>query len=72
LWVTIAVLILIFIAIESILRGTVIQTLNGIAVFLAVVTALILLWHFWQQILLGLIFVLAVFLLLQKIRELRE
>lgn len=72
LWAGIVILVFIFVIIESVLRGTVIRTVNGIAVFLAVLTAIILIWEFWEGLVLGLLIALAVFLLLQKIRELRE
>lgn len=71
LWVGIGILVIVFVIIESVLRGTVINTVNGIAVFLAVVTALILVWEFWEQILIGVVLALAIFLLAQKVRELR-
>ena len=72
LWVMVAVVVIVFVIIESVLRGTVVQTLNGIAVFLAVIATLILLLNFWETIALGLLIALAVFLLVQKIRELRD
>jgi len=72
LWAGIAILVIVFVIIESVLRGTVINTVNGIAVFLAVIAAAILLWEFWEQILIGIVLALAIFLLLQKVRELRS
>jgi hypothetical protein len=72
LWASITILVIIFIIIESILRGSVVQTVNAIAVFLAVISAIILVWNFWSEILIGLLLALAVFLLVQKLRELRE
>jgi len=56
---------------ESILRATFIRTVNRIAVMLALVAALILLFHFWKSVLIGALLVLAVFLILQRIQELR-
>lgn len=70
LFASIVILVIVFVILESVLRGTVIRTVNGIAVFLAVIAGIILLWHFWLQILLGVLFALAVYLLVQKVREL--
>ena len=53
------------------MTGTVTST-RRTALRTAGVAAVILLWQFWQQIFIGLLLALAIFLLLQKIRELRE
>jgi hypothetical protein len=70
LWASIAILVIVFGLIESILRGSVIRTVNRTAVVLAVIAALILIWQFWEQILIGVVLALAIYLLVQKIREL--
>lgn len=61
-----------FILLESILRGTYVNTINTLAVILAVIGVLILVFYYWQQILLVGLVVAAVFLLVQKLREIRE
>lgn len=61
-----------FILLESLLRGTYISTINTIAVILAVVGTIILLINFWQPLLIAGLIAVACFLLVQKLRELRE
>jgi len=56
---------------ESILRATFIRTVNRIAVVLALVAATILLLHFWKPVLIGALLVLALFLIVQRVQELR-
>src|SRR5262249_8537460 len=66
------VMVICFIILESILRGTYVSTINTIAVILAVLGIVILAFQNWLVLLVGLIIVVAVFLLVQKVRELRE
>ena len=67
-----AVVLLIAVVVgESILRATFVRTINRIAVILALVAAVILVVHFWKPVLLALLAGVAVFLLLQRVRELR-
>ncbi|MCX7754591.1 MAG: Vps62-related protein [Anaerolineales bacterium] len=61
---------LLFIVTESVLRGAFVETVAGITTLLAVVSALILLFHFWYWILVALLLAAAVFLLAQRLREL--
>lgn len=72
LWAGVVLLILVFIVIESILRGTFASTITNISVALAVFASLILVLHFWRLILLVGLTTAAVLLLVQKLRELRE
>ena len=72
LWTGLGILVILFAAIESLLRGTFIQTMSGVTSLLAVVVTLVLIVQFWMQILLGSLVVLAVFLLVQKVKELRD
>jgi hypothetical protein len=66
------VMIVSFILLESVLRGTYIETINTIAVLLALVGAgILVVWH-WQELLIASLVAAAVFLLVQKVRELRE
>jgi hypothetical protein len=64
-----AVITLLFLVIESILRGAFIQTITVITTLLAMVSALILILHFWYWILIGALLVTAVFLMAQRLRE---
>jgi hypothetical protein len=67
----VAVLVIALVVGESILRATFVRTVNRVAVILALVAALILVLHFWKPVLLGGLIGLAVFLIAQRIRELR-
>ncbi|MGI8804992.1 MAG: hypothetical protein ACR2IN_04780 [Thermoleophilaceae bacterium] len=67
----VVVLLIALVVGESILRATFVRTVNRVAVILALVAAVILLFHFWKPVLLAGLVGLAVFLLAQRIRELR-
>ena len=67
-----AVVLLIAVVVgESVLRATFVRTVNRVAVILALIASVILIVHFWKPVLLAALVGLAVFLLLQRIRELR-
>jgi hypothetical protein len=57
---------------ESILRATFVRTVNRVAVVLALIATVILLLQFWKPVLMGALVALAAFLLIQRVRELRE
>jgi hypothetical protein len=65
------VLVVAFVLSESILRATFVRTVNRVAVVLALVASAILLAHFWKPVLMAGLVALAVFLVLQRVRELR-
>jgi hypothetical protein len=68
-WIVIFVIAIVLI--DSFLRGTFVRTVNQTAVLLALVAVVILLLHFWKwAILVGLVG-LAVFLVVERLRELR-
>ena len=71
LWLGVGLLVFVFIIFESILRGTFVSTVNGLGVVLAVVSALLLLWHFFVPIMVGGLIAASAYLLVQKLRELR-
>jgi hypothetical protein len=71
LWIGALVMVVAFVVIESILRAEYDRTVTGIASILAVVTAILLIGHFWLWIIVAMLAALAVFLLVQKVRELR-
>ena len=72
LWVGAAVLVIAFIVLESILRGTFTSTVTTITVVLAVISTLVLILGLWKYIIVGGLIGAAIFLLVQKIRELRD
>ena len=70
LWGGLAIITLLFVVLESILRGAFVQTVGQITALLAMISGLILLFHFWKMILIGALLAVALFLLLQRLREL--
>ncbi len=64
------VITLLFIVIESFLRGAFIHTVGEVTVLLAVIASIILFLHFWFWILIAALLGLAGFLLFQRLREL--
>jgi hypothetical protein len=58
--------------VESVLRGTFTQTVNAISVTLAVIALVILVVHFWWQIVLAAVLASGAFLLWNNLKELRE
>jgi hypothetical protein len=71
LWMGLLVMVVAFVVVESILRAEYERTITGIAAVLAVVTAILLIGHFWLWIIVVALVALGVFLLVQKARELR-
>jgi len=55
---------------ESILRGAFVPTVARITVVLAMVAALILFFHFWKYVILGVLLAAGVYLLFGHLREL--
>jgi hypothetical protein len=70
-WAGAVVLVIVLVLGEAILRGTFVRTVNRVAVMLALVATAILLLHFWNHVLVGVLIALAAFLVLQRVRELR-
>lgn len=70
LGVGLATITLLFVVIESIVRGAFIRTIAAITTLLAMLSALILLARFWDWFLVGILVITAVFLLAQRLREL--
>jgi hypothetical protein len=67
--VALGLIIVGFIGFESLLRGTFIQTSSTVAILLALLTFLILTFTFYIEIISFLIISIALYLLLQKVRE---
>jgi hypothetical protein len=70
-WAGAIVLLIGVVVAESVLRATFVRTVNRVAVVLALVATVILLVHFWEEVLVGALVALAAFLILQRVRELR-
>ena len=69
-WAGVVVLLIALVVGESVLRATFVRTVNRVAVILALVATVILFIHFWKWVLIVGLIALAVFLVLQRIREL--
>jgi hypothetical protein len=70
-WAGVVVLLIALVVGESILRATFVRTVNRVAVILALVATVILVVHFWKEMLTGGLVALAAFLILQRVGELR-
>jgi hypothetical protein len=70
IWGGLTVIVLLFLVAESILRGAFVQTITRITLVLAMISALILFFHFWKWIILGGLVAIAAFLMFQRLREL--
>jgi hypothetical protein len=66
------VMVVSFILLDALLRGTYVSTINTIAVLLALAGVVILVIWNWEELLVGSIVAAAIFLLVQKVRELRS
>lgn len=72
LWPGIGIMVLVFILLESILRGTFPETVASVAVVLASISTIILVIHYWMQIIVAGLIGVAILLVVQKLRELRS
>ncbi len=70
IWAWLAVMFILFVVANSILRGAFIQTIGQVTPILAIVATLILLFHFWKWVLVGVLLVLGISLMVQRLREL--
>jgi hypothetical protein len=64
------VILLIFLLLESILRGAFVQTVARTSVVLGLAAAAILLFHFWKYVIVGVFLALGIYLLYERLREL--
>jgi hypothetical protein len=69
-WPGLGVILIIFLVLESILRGAFVTTVSRITLVLALVAAFILFFHFWKYVIVGTLVAMGVYLLLERLREL--
>ena len=69
LWTGLGVIFISFLVLESILRGAFVGTLSRLSVVLAMIAALILFVQFWKYIIVGLLLVMGIYLLYERLRE---
>lgn len=70
LWAGLAVIFVLFVVLESILRGAFVPTVGRISVVLAMIAAFILFFHFWKYVIVGVLVAMGVYLLFERLREL--
>jgi hypothetical protein len=69
-WPGLAIILITFIVVESILREAFTQTIGRITLILAMIAALIILFHFWKWIIVGTLVAMGFSLMFQRLREL--
>ncbi len=69
-FIWLAVIFILFVVIESILRGAFVQTVAKVTIWLALITAVILFFHFWKWIIVGVLVIMGGILMYQRLREL--
>jgi hypothetical protein len=70
IWAGLAIILILFLVTESILRGAFVQTIGRITLILAMVATLILFLHFWKWIIVGTLLAMGISLMYQRLREL--
>ncbi len=70
IWASLAVILILFVTAESILRGAFVQTIGRITLILAMLASLILFIHFWKWIIVAALLVMGISLMVQRLREL--
>jgi hypothetical protein len=70
IWAGLAIILILFVVAEAFLRGAFVQTVGRITLILAMITALILFFHFWKWIIVGALVAMGISLMYQRLREL--
>ena len=70
LWAGLAIILTLFVVLESVLRGAFVQTVARITLILAMLATVILFLHFWKWIILVALLVMGISLMVQRLREL--
>ena len=66
------ILVLGFLMLDSLLRGTYAREINRVAVILALISVVVLVVEFWKEAIVGVLCGFALFLILQRVREFRS
>ena len=72
LWIGLVVMTGAVIMLEAILRGRYVPTIGTVAVILAIISAVLVVVHYWLWMIVIILAVVALFLLFQKLRELKD
>jgi len=70
IWVGLVIILILFVVAESFLRGAFVQTVGRITLILAMLTALILFFHFWKWVIIAALVAMGISLMYQRLREL--
>ena len=70
LWAILGIILILFVVAESFLHGAFVQTVGRTTLILAMITALILFFHFWKWIIVGALVAMGISLMYQRLREL--
>ncbi len=70
IWIWLSLILILFFVTESILRGAFVQTVAKITLVLAMVASVIILFHFWKWIIVGILLAVGISLMYQRLREL--
>ena len=69
-WIGLATTCILFVLMESVLRGAFIQTVGKVTLLMAMIASAILFIHFWKWIIVTVLLALGIFLMVQRLREL--
>jgi len=69
IWTGLAIILILFVVAESILRGAFVQTVERITLILAMVASVILFIHFWKWIIVAALVIMGVSLMVHRLRE---
>ena len=69
-WAGVAIIVILFVVADSVLRGAFIQTIGQITLILAMLATLILLFHFGKWVLAAALVIMGISLMVQRLREL--
>jgi uncharacterized membrane protein len=70
IWAGLVIILILFVVAESFLRGAFVHTVGRITLILAMITLLILLFHFWKWIIVAALVAMGISLMYHRLREL--
>ena len=70
IWAGLAVVFILFVVLDSVLRGAFVRTMGRVTLVLAMLATLILFVHFWKWVILTALMAMGISLMVQRLREL--
>jgi len=70
IWAGLVIILILFVVAESFLRGAFVQTVGRITLILAMITLLILFFHFWKWVIVAALVAMGISLMYHRLREL--